>query len=208
MRGSVVRWFRSFTTPRDERGPFAVCEPWVTTAAVQWLEEVVTPESRVFEFGAGRSTVFFAERAGEVISAEHHTEWHARVEAELVTRGFVNARVVLAKPDGVARERGRYTARRRDGKGLAFERYVKTIDAQPNGSLDLVFVDGRARVACVRRALTKVRPGGYLVLDDAWRPDYRPARRLLSRHPKLDLPGPVSRVPWLGLTCAWRIGQA
>jgi hypothetical protein len=208
MRGSLARWARSLRREPAEAGPFAVCEPWVTTAAVQWLEEVVTPDVRLFEFGAGRSTVFFAERAGEVVSAEHHAEWHARVEAELVARGLANARVVLALPDGAARRRGRYTARRRDGKGLRFESYVKTIDNQPDGSLDLVFVDGRARVACVRRAISKVKAGGYLVLDDAWRRDYRPARRLLSRYPRLDFPGPVSRVPWIGLTSAWRIGQA
>lgn len=205
MRGSLARWRRSLR--RDDAGPFAIAEPWVTTPAVQWLEEVVTPDARVFEFGAGRSTLFFAARAAQVTSVEHHPQWHARVETELAARALTNARLILAPPEGPARTR-RFASRRRDGKGLAFERYVKTIDAEPDASLDLVFVDGRARVACVRRALAKIRPGGYIVLDDARRPDYRPARRLLSRYPRLDFPGLVSRVPWFGLTTAWRIGQA
>jgi hypothetical protein len=52
---------------------------------------------------------------------------------------------------------------------------VSTIDRFEDESFDLVLVDGRARVAAVRHAMPKVRPGGLLVLDDAERPRYREA---------------------------------
>ena len=43
---------------------------------------------------------------------------------------------------------------------------------EPDASLDLVVVDGRARVECARRAMPKVKPGGLLLLDDTSRERY------------------------------------
>jgi predicted O-methyltransferase YrrM len=40
------------------------------------------------------------------------------------------------------------------------------------GELDLVVVDGRARVACVRQALPRLASDGVLLLDNADRDEY------------------------------------
>ena len=50
-----------------------------------------------------------------------------------------------------------------------FDDYVAAINDELDNSLDLVIVDGRARVECVRRAMPKVKPGGLLLLDDTGR---------------------------------------
>jgi predicted O-methyltransferase YrrM len=65
-------------------------------------------------------------------------------------------------------------------EGGFFDSYVAAIDDEPDESLDVVIVDGRARVECVRRAMPKVRSGGLLILDDTQRARYRPAIELLA----------------------------
>jgi len=51
--------------------------------------------------------------------------------------------------------------------GMSFDGYVKTIDAHPDETFDLILVDGRARADCSKRALCKIRKGGYLMLDNS-----------------------------------------
>jgi hypothetical protein len=51
-------------------------------------------------------------------------------------------------------------------------RYVSVIDEFPDESLDFVLVDGHYRQACVLAALSKLRPGGLLAVDNTdWLPD-------------------------------------
>ncbi|WP_166487257.1 hypothetical protein [Geodermatophilus obscurus] len=54
--------------------------------------------------------------------------------------------------------------------GSYFDDYVQTIADTADDSLDLVIIDGRARMACARASTTKVRRGGTLLLDDSDRP--------------------------------------
>ncbi len=55
---------------------------------------------------------------------------------------------------------------------MSFEKYVRSIDRFIDKSLDLVIIDGRARLSCITHALKKIRPGGYLMLDDSERERY------------------------------------
>ena len=52
--------------------------------------------------------------------------------------------------------------------GLDFAAYVDRID-DVAGDLDLVVIDGRAREACLDRALPRLAPGGLVVLDNVER---------------------------------------
>jgi hypothetical protein len=93
------------------------------------------------------------------VSVEHDAAWHQRVSPALGSGS--GARVWRRDLD--------------DG-----DAYVAAIDELAGPPLDLVTVDGRRRVDCVRRALDRVRPGGYLLLDDSHRPRYAPALELLT----------------------------
>jgi predicted O-methyltransferase YrrM len=83
--------------------------------------------------------------------------------------------------------------------GRRFHRYASAIDAFPDGSFDVVLVDGRARPACIRHGARKVRVGGWLILDNAEREYY-------VRHVQADLAdfnrrsfrgaGPVNTASW------------
>jgi len=128
--------------------------PWLTPRAVDFLEDWVRADDVVVEFGSGRSTRWFADRAREVVSVEHDSAWYERVKSDLHQRGMTNVRSFLA-PETV------------DG-------YVGAADAALVGKADVILVDGQLRDACARWALGRIRPGGLLVIDNAnW---YLPSR--------------------------------
>jgi hypothetical protein len=123
-------------------------------------------QARVFEYGSGASTAWLARRAGEVTSVEHD-EGFAEFLRPLLPEQGVDLRVVPAEPSPDPAT----PSRRRGHAGLDFARYVHAIDDVP-GEFDLVVVDGRARVACVRAALPRLAPGGLVLLDNADRDEY------------------------------------
>lgn len=124
--------------------------PWLCFSAARFLETRLEPGWRVLEWGSGASTLFFARRGCRVTSIEHDSVWAERVQKGL--EAFPEAEVVLISetdPD-----------------------YVGAADRFPPASLDLVVVDGRKRCDCLERARSRVRPGGWLVLDDSERERY------------------------------------
>jgi hypothetical protein len=65
------------------------------------------------------------------------------------------------------------------------EDFPSEVASLPNSSFDLVVVDfleapSITRIDCLEGAMRKVRPGGYLLLDDSDRPGYRKAFELLA----------------------------
>ncbi len=98
---------------------------------------------RVLEFGAGRSTVWFAGKGARVLSVETDPVWAVRVGRWLDDRGLAG-RVEIrlsADPVGVVGDFG-------------------------EGKVDLVLVDGVRRDECLAAVLPLLREGGWLVLDN------------------------------------------
>jgi hypothetical protein len=167
------RWVASLKTPHGSTLDEGI--PWLPYPAIAWLEDRVRPGMSVFEFGAGGSTVFFASRGASVAAVEHDPAWAQRVRAHLARVHAPHARVILVPPEpdgGQPAAAGEYRSSSPDFDNVSFERYVRTIDACEDQALDVVLVDGRARVSCVRHAIPKLKPGGVLVLDDSERPAY------------------------------------
>ncbi len=197
-------WLRSL---RSESRAWLDAEPSITFGARAWLLETLRPDAKVFEWGSGGSTLFLAARVAELVSVEHDAGWHRRIGAILEARRVRNCRHVLAEPEPASEAtEPRYLSSRRRYKDQSFESYVRIVDAWPDGHFDLVFVDGRQRVACGRHALAKIRPGGHLLLDDSQRPEYDELRNLLRGFPSRDFfgLGPYQARPWQ--TTAWRVG--
>jgi hypothetical protein len=137
--------------------------PWMAPAAVARLDALIEPSWVVLEFGAGRSTTWYARRAARVTSVEDSPMWLQLVRQELVEKNLSNCQLELLDPD----------------------EYPAFADEFEDGSLDLVVVDSVERVTgdrlrCVAAAMRKVRPGQFLVLDDSDRPSYGGADRILS----------------------------
>jgi predicted O-methyltransferase YrrM len=137
--------------------------PWIAPAAVLALDRLITREFSIFEFGSGSSTLWFSKRAGKVISVENNPEWFRSVQAALSAAGVSNCELKLVPIDD----------------------FLVEMDRQPEGSLDLVVVDNEqnehvTRNDCVAASIPKVKPGGYLLLDDSDREQFLSLEDLLS----------------------------
>jgi SAM-dependent methyltransferase len=121
--------------------------PWLTPQAIHILDEWLRPSDRVFEWGSGRSTRWFAARVAHITSIEHNPQWFAQVQRD--TASLQNAQVYLHQEDDKAA-------------------YTGVIDDH-EPPYDLILVDGLLRGACTQVAIRHLVPGGLLVLDDAHR---------------------------------------
>lgn len=166
--------------------------PWMAPDAIKALDLLLTREMRGFEFGSGRSTLFFAKRMKWVTSVEHAKDWYNQVKKMLATEGIDHAELLLAAPDPAFRlpplsslQQMRISAEDYPAKDDLFETYYQTINRFEDESLDLVVVDGRARVSCARAAIPKLKSGGILLLDNSERARYAAVHQWMADWPKL-----------------------
>jgi SAM-dependent methyltransferase len=129
--------------------------PWIVPAAIGWLGRRMKPDWNVLELGSGRSTLWLAKRSAHVLSFEDNEQWVARGREQLAEAGVANAEL----------------------RELPIERFIDEVASLDDNAYDLVVVDflespQAGRVDAVRAARPKVRPGGYLLLDDSDRPAY------------------------------------
>lgn len=119
--------------------------PWLTERANALLAEMLKPEHLGFEWGSGRSTIWFGKRIKHLISIEDSSVWYERVVRMIKEAGLYNIEL----------------------KHLTGEKYYTAINDFPDGSFDFILVDGTWRGICAMSAINKVKPGGLLVLDNA-----------------------------------------
>jgi hypothetical protein len=213
---SFPAWFRSF---RPGYLPLQEGRPWLPFKAANWLGSYVTRSMKVFEFGSGGSTIFLSKRAGQLFCVEHDNRWHALVSAALAENGITNCSYELREPrsivEGFSEEHQLGSAdvildeREWEYPSLSFDPYVNTIDAHPDHMFDLVLVDGRARAACIRHALPKIRTGGYLMLDNSNDSNIVNALGVMESHERIDFHGVAPGWPparWT--TSVWRMRSA
>ena len=156
--------------------------PWLNKGAVDWLNRHLKPGMRGFEWGSGRSTLYFADRIAELVSLEHKKKWYRRVQKQLAQRGHTGITHLLLEPDtrGEAYTRPALWAVINDTPlKPEYSAYFDHILSYPDHSFDFLLVDGRARVECVLNGRDKVKPGGFIVLDNSEWPKYTPIFEVL-----------------------------
>jgi hypothetical protein len=171
-------WFRSFASRLAVDADGAPL-PWFTYAAIALLEPRVGPDLRVFEYGAGHSTLWWAARVREVRSVEDDAGWIAALQPRLPP----NARINHAAVDDVA-----YAG----GAALA---------AGAGGAPDeLVVKEGPVPNACVPAALEALSDRGVIVWDNSERPRYTEGQQRLReagfRRVDLHGMGPINPYGW------------
>lgn len=142
------RWKTSFSST-----PLAEGLPWLTFAAISYMEAHLRSFHRVFEWGGGGSTVFFGCRCGEVVTVDDNPWWLAQLPF------LPNVQTFFRRANPVA----------------GYVDYVLALEGFDQKYFDVILVDGSARPDCIEVAPAYLKPGGLLVIDDAERPAYRRA---------------------------------
>jgi hypothetical protein len=193
----IRHWLYSLTRVHDSIAMIDLDVPWWSYDAIDATEAWLRGRhsAAVFEYGAGASTVWLARRSASVHSVEHDVDFAAMMARVLVE--VPNAEVMVREPE--ASSAPVVHSAKEGYSGLDFTSYVDAID-EVQGVFDLVVIDGRAREACLEKAILRLAPDGLVVFDNSRRRRYRTAieqsglseRRLRGLTPTLPYPDQTS----------------
>ena len=116
--------------------------PWYTYPAIEYLVQFDYQNKKIFEYGCGYSSAFWAERALNVTSIEDNQTYFERWKKEFNMQNL-NIRY---------REEG--------------EIYEKAI-FEDETKYDVIVIDGKRREECAQAAVQKLADGGMIILDDS-----------------------------------------
>lgn len=125
--------------------------PWVTYAFIDFITERLSNNMVVLEYGSGNSTLFYASYVRKVYAVEHDEAWFKEISGRV--------------PENVSIE---YVELTGDGR---YTRFAATLSDRP----DIIIVDGRERVNCIKEGTDFLAGKGVVVLDDSERPEYQEA---------------------------------
>lgn len=147
--------------------------PWMNYKALKFLQQLLSKNIKIFEYGSGSSTLYWMNRCSEINSVEHDRSFHQKISPQLIP----SVRYSLAEPE-VNSINSLYDPaspdlfQSADFKGHTFKNYVKLIDGFQDEYFDVVVVDGRARPSCIKRAIPKIKKNGILIVDNSDRSYY------------------------------------
>ncbi len=164
----------------SDKGTIHYRTPWLVFSSISYLNKYLKKGMRVFEWGSGGSTLYFAAKTGHIISIEHDSNWYQQAKQSIEGSELAGAvKYTLIEPQPVADETPRnckhpqhYYSCFTEYAGMQFEAYAKAIDEYPESYFDLIVVDGRVRSSCIAHALQKLKTNGVLLLDNADRSYY------------------------------------
>ena len=133
--------------------------PRVAWTILPRLSSLIKKDAVGLEIGAGNSTVWYARRCARLLSIEHSKLWHDKVLLWLKSE-YLDSKVTLFLAP-------------LEGKNDRSP-YLDTLYQIPDNSLDFVVIDGKYRDFVALGCLSKLKTGGFLLIDDSHR--YLPRR--------------------------------
>ncbi len=117
--------------------------PWYTYPAIEYLKQFDYRRQKIFEYGCGYSSLFWARRAAKVISIEDNPLYFTRWKQEFAAAENLDIR------------------HREDGE--AYENAI----LEEEGQFEVIVIDGKRRAECAVAAVAGLAAGGMIILDDS-----------------------------------------
>ena len=164
-------WLRSLFGFQNVEVLVSLDVPWWPYSAAKKIEEFLHDKvsPRVFEWGSGASTIWLANRADHVVSIEHDQEWAVKMHALLVARAIDNTKIIHVPAPQTASPVVR--SKKAGYELLDFANYADAIDKFE--LFDLIIIDGRVRLDCLKKAKSHLKEGGMILLDNSNRKRYQ-----------------------------------
>ncbi|MDZ7959691.1 MAG: methyltransferase domain-containing protein [Aulosira sp. DedQUE10] len=115
--------------------------PWYTYPTIEFIENKIDNEFRVFEYGSGNSSLWWAERVTQVVSIESNANWFKYIKYNMPS----NVELYLIEDD---------------------MKYASAINQYEDDYFDVIIVDGINRNQCAEFALSKVKEQGFIIFDN------------------------------------------
>lgn len=145
-------WTRSFLEgiSQDEAGNLL---PWMTYPAIEFLQNYVTKNHEIFEFGCGASTIFFAQKTKKVYGVETNKKWLDLINEKLQSLNL-SAQIELME-NGI------------DNKN--YEIFPQKFEKK----FDIIVIDSLKRFLCAQHSINFIKDDGIIILDDSQRENYK-----------------------------------
>ena len=115
--------------------------PWYTYPAIEFIENKIDSDFRIFEYGSGNSSLWWSERVTQVISIESDANWFGYIKENMPS----NVELYLIEDD---------------------LKYASAINQYEDHSFDVIIVDGSNRNQCAEFAISKVKNQGFIIFDN------------------------------------------
>lgn len=116
--------------------------PWISYRAIKVLDELIQSDWKMLEWGSGMSTLWFAERVGHLTTIEDNNFWYDKVISTLKKVSNVDYRFLTGN------------------SYFNLEQFAEH-------EFDFILIDGSQRGNCAKHAVRKIKPGGYIYLDNS-----------------------------------------
>lgn len=160
----------------DENGEI---NPWLAMPVIEILKEKVTKEHRVFEWGAGNSTLFWSQRAKSVVSVEIDEKWCDMVREMVGDNATVKYIDYHREPQRVC-------------NSILDEEIL----------FDIILIDGLYdRDLCAKAAVERIKENGVIIVDNTDVEEYKGAVCFLKEQGFLHLKLTGLIYGWAGHNC-------
>lgn len=145
--------------------------PWWCESAVNFvkskLDKIGDRELKVFEWGSGNSTYFFSRYAKKIVSIEHDFDWYQKLKDKFDEN--VELKLIDLEYNG---------------------EYCRAINSEQE-LFDIVSIDGRDRVRCVKNCIQHLSSDGIIIWDNSDRDIYNEGFEFLKKNgfKRLELSG-------------------
>lgn len=124
--------------------------PWLTPAANKILSKTLKNNFTGFEFGSGKSTIWFSKRIKHITSLETSKIWFNKVLKILKKNNLKNVDLICMD---------------KEEKNFKIK-YLNVLSKFNDDYFDFILVDALFRDECTHLAIKKLKPGGFLILDN------------------------------------------
>lgn len=154
---------------------------WMTYPFLDFMEERITAEMSVFEYGSGNSTLYLEEKVRKIISVEHDKSWHDHIINKSNGRAVLLYRNIESQND-----------------------YIHSIN-EVDQLFDILIVDGRLRNKCIEYSKPFLKDHGIVILDDAERSEYKNAHDYMKTQgfKKIEFKGMAPGILYKKSTCVF-----
>ncbi|WP_017444770.1 hypothetical protein [Gayadomonas joobiniege] len=115
--------------------------PWYTYPAIEYLNNLDFSKKKVFEFGSGNSSLYWAKRCSKLVSVENNKAWYEKI----ISKALPNQKVILCESE---------------------KDYASTIGHQAF-FFDVIIIDGIERRECALAIEDKLNTkDGFMIIFD------------------------------------------
>lgn len=163
-----------------------VTRPPIAEDAYKWLQNYISPQMRVFEYGSGSSTLYFGNNVQLIVSIEHSPNKFYKLENHVkkVRYNFVYKLIQpVEDPTPFPYSHISYGTTNANYLCHNFKNYVNYINEYLDNFFDVIFINGMSRASSIVASTWKIKKNGIIALNNSGRYVYQDAiHQFLDKH--------------------------